>query len=227
MKIKIKNIANKAFSIAETMLMLSVIGIIMVFLAKSMSKVSMDSDLAKFKKAYSGIEDTISYLINDEVIYGTSSGFKDTDSVTIDKVGQIIGQNASEKFRDAFKYHMHYIEDDINCPIYSGSSTSGCFRTDYGVVFGIPNTDFVKMGTVETRDFDNQKITAVPITFYTNYKDGQTVDDNAFIVNITYDGKIYFGYSIDKSKCTKSSSNMQCKLKKYVHATSAKKSLLE
>lgn len=152
------------------MVVIVVIGSILAFITRSISKVSIDNNLARFKKAYAGIEDAISFLINDEIIYGTSSGFKDTEAVTLQNIGEIIGQSGVNKFRDAFKFRMHYVEDRINCPIYGGISSSGCFMTNYGVVFGIPDTDFVRTGTVKSKDSDNQTIDVVPITFYTNYE---------------------------------------------------------
>jgi len=217
------NIIN-AFSLAETMMMLSVIGILLVLTAKSASKISLDQDLAKFKKAYIGIEQTVSSLINDQLFYGSAnSGFKDLDAVTLENIGEVIGQNGVTKFRDAFKYNTKYVEDKIDCPIYKGTSSSKCFLTDYGVVFGIPDTDFVKKGVIEIEDANNNKIPATPITFYTNYKEGQNVDDNAFVVAITYDGRIYF-QNTDGAKCNnKASKQIQCNIKKYIQATSVKR----
>ncbi len=211
-----------AFSLAETLIMLSVIGVFMIFVAKSASKVSLNQDLAKFKKAYSEIETTISKLMNDELIYGTTSGFLDTESITLEHIGEIIGQNGVSKFRDAFKYSIHYVEDKIDCEIYEGYSPDGCFQTNYGVVFGIPDTDFVKKGVIETLDANNNKITAVPITFYTNYRPGQTVKDNAFVAVVTYDGAIYFKNTKD-ANCSSNSKQMQCNLKQFIQATTVKR----
>ena len=212
----------KAFTLAETLITLTIVGVLMIFCARNATRLSLDSDLAKFKKAYTGIELTVNYLSNDELIYGTSSGFKDTEAVTIKNVGEIIGQNGITKFRDAFKYYMHFVEDKINCPIYMGESSSGCFKTDYGVVFGIPDTDFIKKGVINIKDVNDNDVVAAPITFYTNYRQGQNVDDNAFVAAITYDGKIYFQQT-DKADCSdKKSKQMQCKIKKYVQATTIK-----
>ena len=58
------------------MLALSIIGILLAFTAKTTTKIALDNDLAKFKKAYTGIEDAVSYLVNDVVLYGTESGFR-------------------------------------------------------------------------------------------------------------------------------------------------------
>ena len=216
------NIIN-AFSLAETMMMLVVIGVLLVLTAKSASKISLDQDLAKFKKAYTGIEQTVAYLVNDQLFYGTSSGFKDLDPITLENIGEVMGQDGVTKFRDAFKYHIKYVEDKIDCPIYKGTSSSKCFLTDFGVVFGIPDTDFVKKGVIEIEDANDNKIPATPITFYTNYKEGQNVDDNAFVAAITYDGRIYF-QNTDGAKCNnKASKQIQCNIKKYIQATSVKR----
>lgn len=212
----------KAFSLAETMMMLSVIGVLLVFTAKCASKISLDQDLARFKKAYAGIEQAVSSLINDQLFYGSTAGFKDLDAVTLENIGEVMGQNGATKFRDAFKYYTKYVEDKIDCPIYGGTSSSKCFLTDYGVVFGIPDTDFVKKGVIEIEDANNNKIPATPITFYTNYREGQNVDDNAFVVAITYDGRIYF-QKTDGAKCnSKKTKQMQCRIKDYIKATSVK-----
>ena len=211
------------FSLAETMMMLAVVGILLVFTAKSASKISLDQDLARFKKAYSGIEQTVSYLVNDQLFYGTTSGFKDIDPITLENIGEVMGQKGVTKFRDAFKYHIKYVEDKIDCPIYGGTSSSGCFMTDDGVVFGIPDTDFAEKGVITIKDANNNSVKAAPITFYTNYAKGQTVDDNGFVVAITYDGRIYFKNTVGKACDSGKSKKMQCRLKDYVQSTSVKR----
>ena len=216
---------KKAFTLAETLIVLSIIGVLLVITAKGISRIALDKDLTKFKKTYSEIEATVSYLIQNETIYGTMSGFKDTDSVVLENIGQTLGQDKVTKFRDAFKYRMHSVEDKINCPIYNPNSDNGesnlCFRTDFGVVIGIPDTDFVSKGTVNIKDAENYNVAATPITFYTSYQQGQTVKDNAIVVFVTYDGKIFFR-NIKDLECNSKSKNMQCKIEKYIYATSVK-----
>ena len=71
MKNKIKKHFILAFSFAEMMIALSLIGFLLVITAKGISQITINEDLARFKKAYTGIENTVSFLINDDMIYTT------------------------------------------------------------------------------------------------------------------------------------------------------------
>lgn len=64
---------RRAFTLAETLITLAVIGIIAAMVVPEIMKTSPDTNVILFKKAYSTIETVISNMINDESIYPSLS----------------------------------------------------------------------------------------------------------------------------------------------------------
>ncbi len=214
---------------AEVLISLIILGFLFAITIINMSGIMADDNIAKFKKAYSNLESNIYYLLHNPAIYSPSSGFKDTEAVKVEKFDLILGDKETYKFRDCIKYRLNVVKDNIPCTLYSRSvggpirSASGCFQTDEGIVWGVPDTDFVKYGVITVTDYDNDKVPAVPITVYLNYKDGYTVTANAIVMAVTYDGKIVILKKLgDNVVCTDKSKEMQCKVDKFINATTIK-----
>ncbi len=220
----------KGFSLADVLISLLIIGILFTLTALNMTGIMADNNTAKFKKAYAALENTTSFLINQEVFYGTLGGFKDTDAVKIENINELLGQNPTSKFRDCFKYYVNAVKDNIPCTLHSGTSATKCFQTDDGIVWGIPDTDFVKKGIITISDPDNSKnnITAVPITIYLDYKDKKsTLKQDAIVAAVVYDGRIKMLKNKDKGGLSVTCHNQSqdpviCKLDKYINATTIK-----
>ena len=220
---------NKAFTFIEIMAVMIIIGVLFLITALNASKLMTDNNMARFKKGYASVENAVSFLISDKTIYGTKKGFKDIEAAKIIlkknntneviETGEVIGKVSTYKFRDGFKYLLNVVKDNVECKLYHGTSSSGCFMTDDGVVFGIPNTDFNEMGTIPIKDTDGDRVMVVPITMYVNY-DGLDKDPkkDAFIMGISYDGAIYFIRTFEN--CTRKSKEVQCKLDTYVNSNS-------
>ena len=227
MMIKIKNNKKHAFTMAEVLISLMIIGFLFAITVINMSGISANNNTTRFKKAYSLLEGNILHLINNSAIYGTSVGFRDTESINVENTGEILGFDPYSKFRDCIKYRLNVVKDEIKCNLYGGSggkftSVSGCFQTDDGIVWGIPDTDFVKKQVISIKDSDNDSITALPVTVYVDYKENQTVKDNAVVFAVTYDGKIYILKNIENVNCNDKSQEIQCKVDKYITATTIK-----
>ncbi len=220
---KLKNNKKYAFTMAEVLISLAILGFLFAITVINMSGIYADNDTTKFKKSYSLLEGNISHLVNNAAIYGTSAGFRDTETINVENTGEILGFDPYSKFRDCIKYRLNVVKDNIKCNLYGGfASTSGCFQTDEGIVWGIPDTDFVKKQVITIKDSDNDNIVALPVTVYVDYKEEQTVKDNAVVFAVTYDGKIYILKNIENVKCNDKSKETQCKIDKYVAATTIK-----
>lgn len=74
---------KKAFTLAETLIVLAIIGVLATLLLSSLHGATPDKKKAMFKKAYSVAERAIGELVNDETLYpydDTRIGFLNTDS---------------------------------------------------------------------------------------------------------------------------------------------------
>ena len=89
--------------------------------------------------------------------------------------------------------------------------------TDDGVVFGVPDTDFRKKGTMVIRDYDKDKIVVSPVTMYVDYN-GKIKDPSkdAFIIGIGADGNMQFIRTFDN--CKDEPKVLQCNLDNYIKA---------
>ena len=77
---------KKAFTLAETLIVLSIIGILAILIIGTLINSIPDKNKAMFKKAYSITERTIAELVNDETLYPYDPeriGFLNTDAVQI------------------------------------------------------------------------------------------------------------------------------------------------
>ena len=77
---------NKAFTVAETLMVTSIIGVLAAIMLGQMSKLTPDKRKIMYKKAYQTIEKTIGELVNDEDLYPYTGdpetyGFKNTITV--------------------------------------------------------------------------------------------------------------------------------------------------
>lgn len=210
---------KRAFTLAETVMVITVLGFLFGITVLNISKITPDNDKAKFKKAYANIESAVSRLINDKALYPNSDGFLNTSPVILQVTGETIGFNgSSSKFREAMQYQLNVVKNKINCEMYSGTfSSTQCFMNEDGVVYGIPDTDFSTTGVIDHADLGK----VVPIVLYTNWREGETrkVDNDAFIVGVRYDGNIRILYTVN---CKKNPDNMQCRSAEYLQSDTIK-----
>ena len=219
---------TKAYTFIEIMATLMIIGFIFVITAVYGTKISADSSMARYKKGYANLENTVANLIKNPDIYGGKSGFRNIRAATLYlhketdgkietiETGEIIGANNFEKFRDGFKYYLDVVKE-VPCNIYPKNKIDNCLMTDDGVVFGIPNTNFDTKGTIKITDSDGDPVIAVPITMYVDFDESEKdPSKDAFVFAIEYDGTIHILRTYDK--CTNESKEVQCKLDKYINS---------
>ena len=76
----------RAFTLAETLIVLSIIGVLALIMLSNLQNATPDKNKALFKKAYSIVERTVAELVNDENFYPYDPnriGFLNTDVVQI------------------------------------------------------------------------------------------------------------------------------------------------
>ncbi|MBE7706874.1 MAG: type II secretion system protein [Cyanobacteria bacterium SIG30] len=204
---------KKAFTLAEILVAMAVIGFLTLMTMTNVVKQLPDIEKARVKRAYSTIEKIVGALINDDNIYPSVTGFRETAAVTTE-FGETFGYPLREtKFRDAFKYSLEVIEHDITCELPNGTSNE-CFMTDDGTVYGIPNTDFLTLNTMGTQNH-------VPITIYANWdKEEKRSIDNAFYIGVRFDGNIRI---LHPDVCGTNNEKMHCKTETFLLSDTIKK----
>lgn len=136
---------NKAFTLAEVMITMAILGILASVLLPAVSKVRPNENKALFKKAYYVAERMVSELVNDESLYpmgeGTSVGLDNVSEVTYD--GKTYKGN--DKFCKLFAAKVNTINDNISCVAGSSVPTDSnvpSFITTDGIAWYMPYTDF-------------------------------------------------------------------------------------
>ena len=126
---------NKAFTLAETLIVISIIGILATVMLSVMSKMSPDKEKMMFKKAYQTVERTVGELVNDEELYPYNPdaiGFRNTESVTWPGTNDTYTGNT--KFCKLFKRKLNATEITE-----SGSMGCGYVTTTDGITYFPPS----------------------------------------------------------------------------------------
>ncbi len=170
-----KNI--KAFTLAETLIVLSIIGVVAILLLGTLTKSAPDKNKAMFKKAYSVTERTIAELVNDETLYPYDPeriGFLNTDEVEIP--GTSDTAEGDQKLCKLFTNKLNILGE----PAFDGGDCT--FETTDGIFWTMP---------VGVSDFSTKKIIKVDV----NGKEGapnkdEGDDQDIFSINIYSDGRV-------------------------------------
>ena len=164
-------IIKKAFTLAETLIVITIIGILAVITMPSLTGSLPDRNKTMFKKAYSIVERTVAEAVNDETLYPFDReriGFANTDEITIP--GANITAKGNTKFCTIFMNKVNVIGEPANpCE----------FETTDGLSWKLPKADFATgttaVVTVDVNGTDKQP-----------NKRGEDV----FEINVRSDGKI-------------------------------------
>lgn len=170
---KIKEL--KAYSLAEICITMMLIAFLFLVTFFNIPNLLPDPNKAGFKKGYASLETAIASLLANHDIYQEDKGFKDTGKITFEGTGIVLGKASNDaKFRDAIKYSMVVVKDNITCQV-NNTTINTCFKTQDGVVYGIPNTNFNN---------------PVNIAFYPTWEDGYTFEEKGFTITISNFGEI-------------------------------------
>lgn len=149
---------NKAFTLAEVMITMAVLGILASILLPAVSKVRPNENKSLFKKAYYVAERMVSELVNDEDLYPLNEDMAGLDNISEAWYdGKCYGlpddqdppcsngSNGSDKFCKLFAAKVNTINDDVNCVAGSREPTNSnvpSFITTDGIYWYMPYTDF-------------------------------------------------------------------------------------
>ena len=174
-----------AFTMAEMLIVIVLIGFLGVIVLNSLSKAQPDKNKVLFKKTYSVIEKTVQELVNDETLYPydpNRPGFTNSIAVVIP------GGNGTDKASGDTKFPV-LIKDKLNVLSDQGVDSGNYkFSTSDGIGWLIPVGAFTrgseKMITVDVNGFDKG-----PNTHLTQISDGIDKMD-VFQVYVNFDGKV-------------------------------------
>ncbi len=152
-------IKNKAFTLAEVLLVIAIIGVVAALTVPNFKK-SYDAKAvaAQAKKEYSAIDTAFQNMDVDLVIAGLNTDKEKSKAIV---VGNVSGPNPDEQT----------LEDFLPIASYCGNSVSNCFNTVYGAgggnLFSYPPDDNCYYFTLK----DNAD---VGVCYYTKGKDHNT-----------------------------------------------------
>ena len=192
----------KAFTLAETLIVICVIGFLAVIMLSSLTGSSPDKMKILFKKAYQITERTVGELVNDENFYAYDPehiGFRNVEAVQWPGTNEWYGSdNNAETARRAAKF-CRLFEKKLNVIESTGTDTScGHFTTSDGIVYTIEATNFdgnneatvfVNVDGEENGDNCVRAITGGnPPTGISNCGAGQEQD--IFRIFVNFDGRV-------------------------------------
>lgn len=150
---------EKAFTLAEVMITMAILGVLASILLPAVSKMRPNENKTLFKKAYYVAERMVGELVNDDSLYPLGDG----DSEGLDNVAEAWydgecygkpdaedppcanGSNGSDKFCKLFAAKVNTIDDDIHCvtgsQVPTGENDPSFITTD-GIYWFLPYTDF-------------------------------------------------------------------------------------
>ena len=129
----------KAFTLAEVMVTLAIMGVLASIMLPVMSKIRPDKTKATFKKAYYVVERTVYDMVTDESLYpelGSYKGFDNTQEVTYN----------GQKYKGDTKFlQLNKISNNRPGSTYipfDGNNGSPNIVTSDGIAYYIPSSNF-------------------------------------------------------------------------------------
>jgi len=187
---------KNAFTLAEVMVTLAVVGILASVMLPVISKARPNKQKSMFKKAYYVTERIVYELVNDEDLYpssGNAIGFQNTSEVSY--LGKSYGSNTNvdlqkKKFCQLFARKVNTLSDEDNC---SGTSSYfndiSTFTTTDGIVWYVPYTNF-SGNNAQTIHVDVNG-PASPNCKFDENRPKQCPNPDTFEIKVEADGKIY------------------------------------
>ena len=167
----------KGFTLAETLIVISIIGVIAILILGTLFSSAPDKNKALFKKAYSITERTVAELVNDETLYPYDPeriGFLNTDTVEIPGTNETV--QGDQKMCKLFASKLNIIGEAS----FSGSSCT--FETTDGIYWSIPTG---------TSDFNPKKVIQVDVNGKENPPNLDSGEEqDIFSINIYSDGRV-------------------------------------
>ena len=179
---------NKAFTLAETLIVLSIIGVLATVMLSAMSKMSPDKTKMKFKKAYQTVERTVGELVNDENLYPY-----DPDKIGFQNISEVTWPGSSEKYSGETKFKNLFKRKLNTIGTYSGNGSNTYFITSDGIGYLVETTSFTSSNPQSTIFVDTngeEKPNCVK-NLDNTYPTGCSEDkQDIFRIFVSYDGKV-------------------------------------
>ena len=217
----------RAFTLAEIMISLVVIALLIGYTTSRVLKQSPDVEKTRVKKAYIAIEQTVSSMVNNEVLYPGDLMLRNLEAVTTSVGDQFGVNNPLAKFRDSFLYYLNVVEEGIKCDVYVSNNTTTdlneCFKTADGVVYGIPDTDLTTVGVVRHRGtrVGAREYAYAPITVYPNFDAKKNVETDTMLIGVRYDAKVQILSPV--GTCADDSEDINCRVLDMLHSDNIKR----
>ena len=168
---------KKAFTLAETLIVLSIIGVLALIVLSTLQNSAPDKNKAMFKKAYSITERTVAELVNDETLYPYDLdriGFLNVDVVQIP--GTTEAAEGDTKLCKLFTSKLNLLGE----PVYENNTCT--FETTDGVFWTMPTG---------IDDFADKKTITVDVNGTQNEPNLASGDkQDIFSINIYSDGRV-------------------------------------
>ena len=200
-----KTYKENAFTLAEILIVIAVIGVLSVFVLSSLSNATPDKNKVMFKKAYSITERTVQELINDETLYPYNQdlwGFMNAIQVQIpgEAIGQRTVANSGDKFAVLFKDKLNVVESSPK------TNHNYVFTTTDGITWTIPDGAFTRSSNA-----NNAKVITVDVNG--NSKGAncyasdnlQDHDCDQFRILVYFDGKVNVTGTVEREFLTSDS----------------------
>ncbi len=189
---------KKAFTLVETMLVLSIIGVIIALMIPALDRSKPDETTLKYRKAFFGIEEAVRNIVNDTKLYSDGDLTNPLNIPTGANAQQVFCQNIANtlntigkvdcRLSDLYKADENLTADKVN------------FRTTGGVSFGGLNNPFSADGTltlcVDINGFNPDKDVATVNNLGCNPDDRAKTSRDQFRIRLNKHGKIYTGSSV-------------------------------
>lgn len=131
---------NKAFTLAEVMITMAILGVLASILLPAVSKVRPNENKTLFKKAYYIAERMVYELVNDEDLY-PEGAFSDTSEVTYNGTKY----SGNDKFCRLFGVKVNTVSNSVTCASSSSEPSDSnvpSYVTTDGIRWYMPITAF-------------------------------------------------------------------------------------
>ena len=175
---------NKGFTLQEVLLALVVLAVVFSLTVSTNKNVSKTTNMA-IKKANKTLTDVVQNLLDDLNYYNEEKGFADLTEIRLPN-GKPVGDES--KFRELFGQTVVLngrlkSGEILLCPVLQSQGRvveQLCYKTEDGIVWGIPDTDFRTRNIVKMIR-KNYETSYAPITVYVDCAFDNSRDDNGII----------------------------------------------
>lgn len=227
-----KQKTKKAVILVEQLLVFIMLGVLSTLVVFGFRNITTKTgDYLKLKNGYMSLKQNVNNITSNSAYYSAKGDLSDLSEASIgyDTLEADAGlssevMSGESKFRQILMMEMGLMKldtDMYNCKVKQGEtvilvkdsselSSSVCYVSDNGVVFGIPNTDFKKSNLALVKNAKGERTRYLPITMYPDVKKldkSDAYEKYSFIVGLRADGAITVINDVD---CEKYPDSFQC-----------------